>query len=189
MNDLDASHDGQRVIGAEDAVPATSPSDSDSEERTTNGSGTRDDDPHDLISRFIRTHQSHFARALTEIKNGQKRSCWSWYLLPAAPWIVNGVESGSYTNMKYSLRTDEQAKAYLRLRHDGVDLRRNYLDLVTAMRDSLSRGVKFSSMMGFLDDPKARASLRLFERISREVGDEELNGICREVMSMIKEAF
>ena len=146
------------------------------------------EDPHDLIDRFIRTHTSHFPRALREIQAGQKSSCWAWYILPTAPWVVRGREQGSHTNMHYSLRTDAQAKAYLSLPvTENVNLRQNYIDIVAAMRDSIQGGVKFSSMMGFLDDPKARASLRLFERIARETGDAVVRDVCLEVMLLIKE--
>jgi hypothetical protein len=69
-------------------------------------------DPHDFIRRFIETHEEHFDIALSEIKRGKKRSCWSWFILPVAPWIVNGIERGSFTNRRYALRTDEQAKEY-----------------------------------------------------------------------------
>lgn len=49
-------------------------------------------DPFNFNERFINTHKRDFDTALEEIKNGRKRSCWSWYIYPVAPWIVDGVE-------------------------------------------------------------------------------------------------
>ena len=31
----------------------------------------------------------------------RKRSCWSWYVFPVAPWVVSGRERGSMTNQQY----------------------------------------------------------------------------------------
>ena len=153
---------------------------------------TKQQDPHDLHERFVSTHKSHFPSALQEIKNGRKCSCWSWYILPTAPWIVNGIERGSWTNREYSLRTDEQARAYLTLKPtdpiaEGVDLRSNYLKIVTAIGDAVARGVSVRSLMGVLDDPKMRSSVKLFERISFELGDTELNKACQRTMRIIGE--
>ena len=52
-------------------------------------------DPYDL-DRFCSEQRNDYARALNEIRNGSKRSCWMWYCLPTAPWVVNGVERGSW---------------------------------------------------------------------------------------------
>merc|ERR1712038_780867 len=51
-------------------------------------------DPHNLC-RFTRTQKTHYQQAYDEIEAGRKQSCWSWYILPTAPWIVNGIERGS----------------------------------------------------------------------------------------------
>ena len=78
-------------------------------------------DPHNL-KRYVETH-GYYPGALREIQQGQKSSCWMWYIFPTPPWIVNGQERGSGTNAYYSLRTDEQAKAYLEWNRDGVNFR------------------------------------------------------------------
>jgi uncharacterized protein (DUF1810 family) len=143
-------------------------------------------DPHDLYQRFIQKHKTHFERALAEINAGQKRSCWSWYILPVAPFIVNGVERGSSTNKHYALRTDEQVVAYLRLEAGGINLRRNYLAMLNAIAAQLEKGISFLRLMGDLDEPKARSSFALFERIAAEMGDAELSRACKRVIYLVE---
>jgi len=78
-----------------------------------------------------------------------------------------------------------QIKSYLKFKCDGVDLRQNYIDITLAIGDQLEQGVSFRRLLGVLDDPKARSSLQLFERISFEVQDKELNDACVRVMKLI----
>merc|ERR1719284_1114419 len=70
-------------------------------------------DPYDL-RRFTEKHRRHFEEALAEINRGHKTSCWSWYVLPTPPFVVDGRELGSATNRLYALKTDEEARAFLR---------------------------------------------------------------------------
>lgn len=95
-------------------------------------------DKHNLYDRYVRHQRGCYNEALREIKAGQKCSCWMWYVFafiqisflvtlryvfPTPPFIVNGIERGSFMNQEYSLRTDEQALAYLEFEADGVNLR------------------------------------------------------------------
>jgi len=65
------------------------------------------EDPHDL-SRFVRAQAEDYAQALSEIKRGQKRSHWMWYIFPQ----FNGLGFSS-TSKFYSIKSAEEAKAYL----------------------------------------------------------------------------
>ena len=140
-------------------------------------------DPHNLRERFVKPQALKFRTALAEIDGGKKRSHWSWFVLPVAPWIVDGVERGSPTNQYYALRTDEQAVAYLQFA-SGV-LRRNYLAMLAAIEAQLEKGVTLRLLMGVMDDPKARSSFGLFERIAASVGDDELRVTCARVLARI----
>ena len=140
-------------------------------------------DPHNLRERFVKPQALKFRTALAEIHGGKKRSHWSWFVLPVAPWIVDGVERGSPTNQYYALRTDEQAVAYLQFA-SGV-LRRNYLEILAAIEAQLEMGVTLRLLMGVMDDPKARSSFGLFERIAASVGDDELRVTCARVLARI----
>eukprot|EP00927_Polykrikos_kofoidii_P001514 TRINITY_DN10570_c0_g1_i1.p1 TRINITY_DN10570_c0_g1~~TRINITY_DN10570_c0_g1_i1.p1 ORF type:complete len:159 (-),score=35.42 TRINITY_DN10570_c0_g1_i1:133-609(-) len=152
-------------------------------------------DPFDLRRRFVHQHKIHFSTALAEIQGGQKRSCWSWFIFPVAPWVVNGEERGSATNMQYCLRDlppnnlsgDDAAAAYLGFKDDEVSLRQNYVDIMNAVADQVEGGVPIVRLVGGLDDPKLRSSLRLFERVSRNGVDNEVNEVCLRVLKAIDE--
>lgn len=144
----------------------------------------------DGLERFTNRQRAVFQRALREIQNGHKDSCWMWFIIPTPPYIVNGVEKGSATNRKYSLRSNQEVHDFLAFEAEGVHLGRNYLDILKAVRDQLQSGVKAVSLVGILDEPKLRSSVRLFERITRKPLTElerELHPVVAEVLRLLKE--
>lgn len=145
------------------------------------------EDPHELVSRFIWTHQQHFDEALEELKRGHKCSCWMWYIFPTPPWIVNGEERGSYQNARYSLRTDEQAKAYLSFIHAGVNLRKNYLEASEAIVYHLEKGKTARQIVGIADEPKLISSWEYFEKMTRDEEDQVLHNIITKGLALIKD--
>jgi uncharacterized protein (DUF1810 family) len=152
-------------------------------------------DVFDLRRRFCATQRKDFDRALREINAGRKCGCWSWYIFVTHPYVVNGEERGSDTNQDYALRDlhpnrlrgDDAARAYLRFAADGVNLRANYVLIMTAVAEQLEQGVDPITLVGFLDNPKLRSSLRLFERVTRDGLDEEVNTVCCRALSALKE--
>ena len=50
--------------------------------------------------------------------------------------------------------------------------------MMTAVGEQLEAGIPPHELVGFLDDPKLRSSLELFERISRDGFDDEVNAVC-----------
>jgi uncharacterized protein (DUF1810 family) len=137
------------------------------------------------LQRFTEAQRVSYARALSEIKAGRKTTCWMWFVIPTPPHIVNGIEKGSAYNRKYALRSDEEGRAYLNYRHDGVDLRSNYIEIMRAVRDQLQLGKKVSSLVGHFDGPKLVSSVQFFERIARCCGDDELRVVMDEVLELI----
>ena len=174
---------------------SNSNADSNSNKRSSSSSSSsRDPDPHNIEWRFVGPQKENFANAIQEIKNGYKESCWSWFMLPTAPYIVDGVERGSYMNREYALRGDDAVEAYLTFQTtttiDGtpINLRSNYLEIVSAMRDQLRHnGLTLSDIMGDMDDRKAISSFRLFERIGRNMNDKELYHLCGDVLELCGE--
>jgi uncharacterized protein (DUF1810 family) len=63
------------------------------------------EDPYDL-RRFVRAQASDYARALAEIRSGQKRTHWMWYIFPQ----IDGLAFSSISQ-HYSIKSVEEAKA------------------------------------------------------------------------------
>ena len=141
-----------------------------------------EEDPHDIGERFWEQHQYYMGSALKELEYGRKQSCWSWFLLPTPPYIVDGVERGSSMNRMYALRGDEAAQAFLTFRNGR--LRQNYLLIVRAIQSQLRRGNSLRGLLGELDYSKAISSFKLFHRIGRQMNDDELVTACSQVLEL-----
>lgn len=105
-----------------------------------------------------------------------------WFVVPTPPHIVNGIEKGSLNNCKFALRSDEEARAYLNFRADGVELRSNYIAVMEALREQLLLG---RMPFGRMDEPKLKSSVRLFERIAVEDSDEELHAVTSAILDLL----
>ena len=53
------------------------------------------------LKRFIDAQSNKHERALKEIKNGKKQSCWMWYIFP----IYHGLGKSS-TSVKYAIDSE-----------------------------------------------------------------------------------
>merc|ERR1712151_1328914 len=84
------------------------------------------------LRRFTTEQKTWQARAMTELRHGAKTSCWMWYIMPTPPHIVNGIEKGSSNNVRNAIRSDEEAHAYLAFEADDVNLRNNYIEIISA---------------------------------------------------------
>jgi uncharacterized protein (DUF1810 family) len=153
-------------------------------------------DPFLIRERFCVKQKQDFDGALREIKAGQKRSCWSWWIFPVGPWVVNGRERGSGTNKEYALRdqppnhlrADDAVHAYLRFPEThGVNLRANYITIMHEVALQIEGGISCGSLVGRLDEPKLRSSLKLFERVTRRGFDDEVNETCIRALAAMQE--
>lgn len=126
--------------------------------------GKTTDDPFDL-QRFIDMQQTDYATALQEMKDGQKRSHWIWYIFPQ----LRGLGHSSYSWI-YGLADTEEAKAYLDHPVLGPRLREVTQAVLT------HRGKDIVSIMGSsIDALKLCSSMPLFDAVSP-------NGIFRTVL-------
>lgn len=149
----------------------------------TNDEGKENDDPYDFRQRFISRQRSYIRSALTEIKQGQKQGCWLWFILPSAPYMMDGIECGSSMNRYFALRGgDICVHAYLNFQDDQINLRTNYLLIVHAILKQLEDGSTLSFIFGSVDLPKVMSSLTLFQRIATEMNDQVLADVCQSVM-------
>jgi uncharacterized protein (DUF1810 family) len=111
-------------------------------------------DPYDL-DRFVRAQQGDYERALGEIRHGQKRSHWMWYIFPQ----IDGLGFSPMAK-RYAVKSLAEAEAYLQ--HPILGPR------LTACAEA-ALGVHSRSareVFGTPDDLKLRSSATLFAAVS-----------------------
>ncbi len=123
---------------------------------------TLTDDPYDL-ERFVRAQEADYARALSELRAGQKRSHWMWYVFPQ----IEGL-GGSAMSRRYSIKSEAEAKAYLEHPLLGARLR----ECFAAVRNIDGRSAP--EIFGSPDDLKLRSSATLFAAVSGEAVFEDV---------------
>jgi uncharacterized protein (DUF1810 family) len=115
---------------------------------------TSADDPHHL-SRFVQAQESSYEQALSEIKNGRKRSHWMWYIFPQ----LDGLAFSS-TSKFYAIKNLDEARAYLA--HPVLGPR-----LLTCAESVLRiEGRSAHDIFGSPDDLKLKSSATLFACVS-----------------------
>jgi len=107
------------------------------------------------LSRFISAQDSVYDRVLEELKSGQKRSHWMWYIFPQ----VDGL-GYSATSKHYAIKSMEEARAYLN--HPVLESRLlECADAVLAID-----GRSASDILGYPDDLKLQSSMTLFASVA-----------------------
>jgi uncharacterized protein (DUF1810 family) len=112
------------------------------------------DDPHNL-KRFVDAQENDYERALSEIKNGRKRSHWMWYIFPQ----FDGLGFSS-TTKRYSIKSIAEAEAYLKHSVLGPRL----LKCCEAVLDVEGRSA--FDIFGSPDDMKLKSCATLFASVS-----------------------
>ena len=111
-------------------------------------------DPHDL-DRFVLAQADDYDRALAEIRAGQKRSHWMWYVFPQ----LEGLGSSAMAR-RYAIRSRAEAEAYLGHPVLGPRLRE------CAEAALGVDGPSAHEIFGSPDDAKLRSSATLFAAVS-----------------------
>src|SRR6476661_5998650 len=111
------------------------------------------DDPFNL-QRFVDAQAGGvYEQALSEIRAGQKRSHWMWFIFP------QHVDLGRSARAKfYGLSGDDEARAYLA--HPVLGPR--YRECVAAVRAQLDAGRSLKAIFGELDAMKFGSSMEIF---------------------------
>ncbi|MBD1860979.1 MULTISPECIES: DUF1810 domain-containing protein [Trichocoleus] len=113
-------------------------------------------DPYDL-NRFVQAQERDYERALSEVKNGRKRSHWMWYIFPQ----FDGL-GFSATSKRYAIKSVAEAKAYLS--HPILGPR-----LIACAEAALSvEGRSAHEIFGSPDDMKLKSCATLFAYVSPE---------------------
>ena len=158
------------------------------------------DDPYNLVERFVQTQAAYQDVAVAELQAGRKRSHWSWFIFPTPPYMVNGIERGSPTNKYYALRNRHETEAYLQMppvtvadNKDQknavvVDLRANYLQIMNIIATQLETHSDMTplQLVGGLDVKKLRSSAQHFHHVAstlEPIPDDEVAEACRRVLA------
>ncbi len=111
-------------------------------------------DPYDL-NRFLRAQEGVYERAVAELRGGQKRTHWMWFIFPQ----IEGL-GYSPTARLYSIKSVEEARQYL----DHPVLGKRLLECTEAVL--ALKGGSVSEIFGHPDDLKFKSSMTLFEKIA-----------------------
>jgi uncharacterized protein (DUF1810 family) len=113
-------------------------------------------DPFDL-GRFTGAQGRIYRAVLAELKSGQKRTHWMWFIFPQ----IDGL-GHSPTAIHYAIKSIEEARAYLD--HPVLGPR-----LVECAESVLAvEGRSVSAIFGYPDDMKLKSSMTLFASVAKD---------------------
>ena len=106
------------------------------------------EDPFNL-SRFVRAQENIYPEALAELRDGQKRTHWMWFIFPQ----IDGLGYSS-TARHYAIKSEDEARHYL----NHPVLGRRLLECAEAVLALAGRSA--SEIFGYPDDLKQLSVLR-----------------------------
>jgi uncharacterized protein (DUF1810 family) len=127
---------------------------------------------HKDLVRFLEAQNHVYLKALDEIKNGQKRSHWMWYIFPQ----IKGL--GSSENARFfGIKSLDEATAYVQ----HPILGKHLIEITKALLTI--EGKSASDIFGYPDDLKLHSSMTLFSKVENadpvfnEVIKKYFNGV------------
>jgi uncharacterized protein (DUF1810 family) len=109
---------------------------------------------HKDLVRFLEAQNHVYLKALEEIKNGQKRSHWMWYIFPQ----MKGL--GSSENARFfGIKSLDEATAYVQ----HPILGKHLIEITKALLTI--EGKSASDIFGYPDDLKLHSSMTLFSKV------------------------
>ncbi len=111
------------------------------------------DDPF-YLDRFTIAQEDIYPRVLAELRSGEKRSHWMWYIFPQLAGLGHSAAS-----KRYALSGLEEAQEYLR--HDVLGVR--LVECAEAVHAIQGRSA--SQIFGSPDDRKLKSSMTLFASV------------------------
>ena len=127
---------------------------------------------HKDLVRFLEAQNHVYLKALDEIKSGQKRSHWMWYIFPQ----IKGL--GSSENARFfGIKSLDEATAYIQ----HPILGKHLIEITKALLNIEGKSV--SDIFGYPDDLKLHSSMTLFSKVENadpvfnEVIKKYFNGV------------
>lgn len=109
------------------------------------------------LNRFIKAQERAYTTALKEIKNGEKKSHWIWFIFPQLRGL--GRSDMAY---KYGINGIEEAKEYL----SHPILSERLIEVTETLLTHKDKDIY--DIMGDIDDMKLHSSMTLFALASEE---------------------
>ena len=106
------------------------------------------------LERFVEAQKRDYKIALEEVRSGQKRTHWTWYIFPQ----MYGLGHSCYANL-YGIRDRKEAEEYLKDKTLGKRLREITSTLLQ------HEGKSAEEIFGELDAMKVRSSMTLFDAV------------------------
>jgi uncharacterized protein (DUF1810 family) len=103
------------------------------------------------LGRFLKAQEPVYERVLSELRRGQKRTHWMWYVFPQ----IDGL-GFSATTKYYAIKSLEEARQYLNHPVLGARLRECAETILAVEVRSISE------IFGYPDDLKLKSSMTLF---------------------------
>lgn len=103
------------------------------------------------LKRFLKAQETDYSTALSEIKNGRKRSHWMWYIFPQ----IQGL-GFSEASKYYGIKDVNEAEAFL----NHPILGNRLLNIGKALLELPENNV--NKILGSPDDVKLKSSMTLF---------------------------
>lgn len=109
------------------------------------------------LNRFLQAQEHMYATALCEIKNGEKESCWMWYIFPQLRELAHSEKSHFY-----GIDGLKEAREYLA--HPVLSAR--LIEITQVLL--LHKDMIIEDLIGDLDVVKLQSSMTLFALLSDE---------------------
>lgn len=107
------------------------------------------------LNRFLEVQEKDYALALSEIKSGQKRSHWMWYIFPQ----YKGLGYSHFSKL-YAINSLEEANEYLNHPILGTRLKEISNELLHQEEEQIEY------IFGRPDDKKLQSSMTLFSEVN-----------------------
>lgn len=109
------------------------------------------------LNRFMIAQERIYDRVLVELRSGQKKTHWMWFIFPQ----IDGL-GHSATSKHYAIRSAEEAQQYLK--HPVLGKR-----LLECMEAVLAiEGRSISEIFGYPDNLKLKSSMTLFANVAEQ---------------------